>query len=766
MAEVRQSRVSQRSQENQSAAVSRGPTTAEKIRGLPWSVASNAANTVFVQFTYFGSVFVLFLDTLGLSKGQMGFLLSLLPFAGLIALFIAPAVARFGYKRTFVTFWGARKAVTALLLLTPWVASQFGSQVTLLFVGGIVAVFAILRSVAMTAYFPWTQEYVPDTVRGKYTATNNVFTALMGFLAVSAAGFALERITGLTGYMVLVGVGVLFGFIAVWLATFIPGGDPVGEEEAERREQRNLIGAVQDRDFRLYLAGVGLITLATVPLTSFLPLFMQDQVGLSSGNVVLLQTGTLVGGLLSSYLWGWAADRYGSKPVMLSGVYFTLLLPIFWMVMPRHHDWSLYIALSIALLQGIANMGWGIGSARLLYVSVVPSEKKSDYMALYFAWAGVAGGFSQLAGGQLLDLSQGIAGQVLVFPLDPYTPLFVGGLALPAISLAVLGRIGAGDTIGMGEFAGIFFKGNPFLAMSSLIRYHLRAKGEHATVLMTERLAETKSPLTVEELLESLSDPRFNVRFEAIVSIARMPPDPRLTEALIDVLHGSELALSVVAAWALGRIGDERALQPLRGGLDSEYRSIQAHCARALGALGDVDIIPLLSQRLVSESDRGLQMAYASALGGLGATETLDQLLSLLAVTENEGARMELALTLARMIGDEHHFVQLLRQVREDAGTGASLAMSALRKKVEESHTGADVATLIEECAAVLAREDLERGIALMQTVIDQLLPRARYDEVATLILRECAKRLGEFGAARIEYLLLALHTMDVGWQS
>ena len=38
--------------------------------------------------------------------------------------------------------------------------------------------------------------------------------------------------------------------------------------------------------------------------------------------------------------------------------------------------------------------------------------------------------------------------------------------------------------------------------------------------------------LTVEELLEGLRDPRFNVRFESIISIARMEPDLRLVEGL------------------------------------------------------------------------------------------------------------------------------------------------------------------------------------------------------------------------------------------
>ena len=44
------------------------PTDAEKRRRLPWSLAHGAANSVFSQLTFFGPIFVLFLDELGLSK--------------------------------------------------------------------------------------------------------------------------------------------------------------------------------------------------------------------------------------------------------------------------------------------------------------------------------------------------------------------------------------------------------------------------------------------------------------------------------------------------------------------------------------------------------------------------------------------------------------------------------------------------------------------------------------------------------------------------
>ena len=737
------------------------PTTVEKLQGLRWSIAANTANTVFVQYSFFGSIFVLFLNELGLSKSEMGFLLSLLPFAGLLSLILAPAVARFGYKRTYLTFWTARTVVTAFLLLTPWLAITYGRDVTLIYVSVIVAAFSILRAVGMTASMPWTQEYVPDTMRGKYTAANNIFTSLTGFVAVSAGGYLLSKVSGLPGFIALIAIGVLAGFVSVWFMSFVPGGAPMPKSQ---RRSRDLGAALRDRNFLVYLAGVGLLTLATVPLNSFVPLYMQEEIGLATSSVVYLQMGTLASAVLSSYAWGWAADRFGSKPVALWGLALRSLLPILWMAMPRSAPYSLYSAVTIAALMGIADMGWGIGSARLLYVRIVPPTKRTDYLALYNGWVGVVGGFSQLLGGRVLDLSQGIQGSILTVPLHPYVPLFASGLLLTISALVLMYRIRAGEPMGMGEFAGIFFRGNPFLAMSSMIRYHL-ARNEQATVLVTERLGQAKSPLAVDELLEALTDPRFNVRFEAIVSIARMPPDPRLTSALIGILQGSELALSAIAAWALGRMGDHRACEPLRQGLDSDFKSIQAHCARALGALNCQDAAPILLERLRTEDNIGLLMAFASALGNLAVSEATNDILGLLYRTENPGARLELALSLARIVGNEHIFINLARASREDPGTALAQALIGLRTRIEQSAGNPNASDLLDQCAGAFAHADLDAGAQALGALIPSL-PQERFDECAWTILMECARRLEQSGAEHLEYAILALHTMDAGWRA
>jgi HEAT repeat protein len=269
----------------------------------------------------------------------------------------------------------------------------------------------------------------------------------------------------------------------------------------------------------------------------------------------------------------------------------------------------------------------------------------------------------------------------------------------------------------------------------------------------------------VDELLETLKDPRFNVRFEAVISIARMPPDPRLTDALVEILHGTELALTVIAAWALGRIGDVNAIGPLRQGLDSDYRSVRAACARALGALGDLDVAPELLARLQRETDKGLQMAYASALGNLHYTAATETLLALLRDTQNEGARMELALTLARLIGDEHHFVQLVRSVRADPGTATAQALNSVKRRLERNlNENTDVLRLLVDCTESLARANLDKGGSLLSNLI-RALPTEQFSPPSLLILEECAARLDEYHAQHLEYLLLALHTMHAGWK-
>ena len=63
--------------------------------------------------------------------------------------------------------------------------------------------------------------------------------------------------------------------------------------------------------------------------------------------------------------------------------------------------------IAIACFGGAATTGWWIADQRLLYVEIVPPERRTEYLALYYAWIGLVGGCGPLIAGPVLDAAQG-----------------------------------------------------------------------------------------------------------------------------------------------------------------------------------------------------------------------------------------------------------------------------------------------------------------------------------------------------------------------
>jgi NNP family nitrate/nitrite transporter-like MFS transporter len=731
-------------------------TNLEKMRGLPWVVVMSTANSIFAVLTLFGSATVLFLNQLQFSNTQIGLTLGVLYITGVFSVFLIRFASRVGYKRIFQIFMSARAAVIILLLFAPYIWEEFGQEPVFWYILGIVGLFAMFRTIALTGWMPWAREYVPDAVRGKFTAISNIFTSFSGFLTVLAAGWVIGDGGELKNFMYLFAASLLFAGISVLASRKVPGGAIVPAEKMGRNV-KEILATLKDNAFLLYLIGTGLITLGTEPMNAFTPLFLSEEVGLSDGNTIYIQAAAMLGGIITSYLWGWAADRYGSKPVMMWGVLFRAVVPLLWFVIPREIGLSLPLALGISFFSGVARYGFRIGMSRMLFVNIVPEIKSGDYMAVFSTWDGITWALSQVTGGWILDMAQGISGQLWIFTVDSYVILFLLAFIIPLVSAWIMNRIKTSSEVSTGKFAAMFLHGNPIMAFNSMIRFH-RAKDERDIVNVTERLGQSHSPLNVEELLEALADPRFNVRFEAIVSIARTDPDPRLTHALCTVLERGEPALSVHAAWALGRIGDQSAIFSLRNGLDAPYRSIQAYSARALGTLQDVEMKPELLRRLGEEQDSGLKMAYTSALSKMGAVEAIPEMLALLANTEDYYLRMEIALALGRLVSEEGDFVRLLRSVRQDPGTAASQVLIEVDRKLDRSHESV-LHTKLEETIDAFARNDLDGGVArLAAFTLD--LDKEQFSQPITQILVGCAKNLKSGGIDRSGFLVLLLHTL------
>jgi MFS family permease len=420
----------------------------DKLRGSRWFVAQNSLNAVFCAFAFNSSIFVLFLNELGFDKSRIGFLLSLFPFCGLVSLVMAPTVAKLGYKRTAVIGYGSRKFVFALLLLSPWALKHYGADVTFWGIAGVLFMFAMLRAVAETGIYPWQQEFIPDHFRGKITAIVNILATLCNILTALLAGYIINRYVsyGMDRYLWPMAGAIVCGLAGAFCFCFIPGGKPQATQKIGMAYFREMIRSFSDKNYRLFLMGMAMVMLGIAGLT-FIPLFLNEQIGLPAGRVIYIDIGTLMGGLISSYLWGWASDRFGSKPVMMTGPCLAMLVPVFWFLIPRHGPYVFYFAMVIAFFSGLVMMSWTIGSMRYLYVNAIPRTEITTYMAVFYAWIGLIGGIGPFLIGPLLEACRNIHGRIGVLTIDPFTPLFGLLLVFFLTSLMILKRVRADGAI-------------------------------------------------------------------------------------------------------------------------------------------------------------------------------------------------------------------------------------------------------------------------------------------------------------------------------
>jgi len=731
----------------------------EKVRRLPWMITGDAATSIFVALTFNGPAFVLFLNELGLDKGRIGFLISLIPFCGIVAPFVAPLVERFGPKRTFITFWTIRKGVMALLLLTPAILLRLGVDSAFTWVASIILVFGLCRAIAETGYYPWLQELVPNAIRGKFSAINNTASTVAQMLAVAVASHIVGQGTGLGRFMLLIGAGSVIGLSSVFCYSLMPGGNPAKDGERLTDHVRGMRESLRDSNFIYFLASLGLVTLG-IAIASFIPLFMREQVGLSSANAVLLSIGTYAGSFLSSYIWGWSADRYGSKPVMQAGLFLYALLPILWIVIPRFSLWSTPAAFLIAILQGAAMMAWGIGWMRYLYVRAIPLSKRTSYTAVYYSWSQFVAGIGPLVIGALLDRFHSLDGSVLGLPIDAYMPLFGLSLALLVVALIAVSRLSADGPYSLWQFVGLFVRGKPLAALESLVQLR-RATGEEERIHAAQRMGDAHSLLNLQELLASLHDPSFSVRYQALLSLTNMPAQPAISDAMISLLEDASSDLRMEAAWALARMGNKRATPALRSALVEQNSLMQARSARALAVLGDREIIPLLMAGLEQEGDEPLRLAYASALGVLRVPEAVPALLKTLRAAPNDSTRAELAFALARILGNENDYIKRWQQFRDGSPAAAALA---LREAVPAPLQQGDMGELLTECSRRLERGEMDRACCILRTISARLALQAQ-DPALRVTLADCAACLAPDGETCHEYVLLMMHATGIVFQ-
>ena len=130
-------------------------------------------------------------------------------------------------------------------------------------------------------------------------------------------------------------------------------------------------------------------------------------------------------------------------------------------------------------------------------------------------------------------------------------------------------------------------KDDPGLVERWLIKLGLRKDRRTSRLFfeMADDLAKL-GPSAAGQLIRALRDRDRGVRIVAARALGELG-DPRAVEPLIAALKDEDEDVRWFAAEALGELGDVRAVAPLIAALKDEDEDMRGYAARALGELGD-----------------------------------------------------------------------------------------------------------------------------------------------------------------------------------
>jgi len=121
-------------------------------------------------------------------------------------------------------------------------------------------------------------------------------------------------------------------------------------------------------------------------------------------------------------------------------------------------------------------------------------------------------------------------------------------------------------------------------AIGRLLRDPRSSAMTKALLMVTGRIGVVADPATVRRLA---AHPDPEVRVEAVRVLGAAAPDPASAAVCLAAMDDPEWPVRALAAWAIGRVGDDRAIARLRRAMGDPAYWVRHHVAEAMGALGE-----------------------------------------------------------------------------------------------------------------------------------------------------------------------------------
>lgn len=387
-----------------------------------------------------GSPMVLYAKSLDASATTLGLIAGMLPILVILQIPAARFVDAAGYKKFVLSGWSVRTVFVALMAIVPFTGAFLSTSTRLGIVLVLLLGFNVSRGISSCGWLPWITSIIPATSRGKYLTREGSMVNLASFGAFWLAALVLGSDPQPWRFACLFLFSAICAAVSLLFLRAIPEEKRI--ETLEPSPRPRLSTMLADRPFRRLLEMNVSWALANGGVLTFLVAWLKTEIDWPEHHILMLSSVVFVGALANQLLLSRLLDRFGSRPILITGLVVMLMLLATWTAITCGllAPMTSLVALLMCVL-GIGGSMVNLANLRLAMLTV-PEIGRSHYFAVFSVVSSVSLGIAPMLWGVLIDATQGLSKMLSQrIELNSWSLLFGLMTLLFAIALVFSTRI-------------------------------------------------------------------------------------------------------------------------------------------------------------------------------------------------------------------------------------------------------------------------------------------------------------------------------------
>lgn len=482
-----------------------------------------------------------------------------------------------------------------------------------------IALASISTQFVGPIYNEWIGNLVPERSRGWYFSQRTLVSSTVGMVVGMGGALLLDQFRDTPreaqGFAFVFALAAVMGLLS-WI--FFQKMSDFKREHVEKASLKSVIDVVrepfQDKNFRQIMMFIGVFWIGAGFAGNLFSAYALESLEMPFTVLQLTSVTHTLGTILTVKIWGFLADRYGNKPILLLltlGVSFT---PIMWLSTSPELS-TTQNALILILGHVFPGIFWsGIGVTTMnLYLATSTPAKRANYLASALTVQAVFSFIAPMVGSLIMTTLRDPMGAV-----GAYKVIFVCAMVGRFASFLLLFRVQETGSATLGQTIKNLTTVSP--RGVAALRAMRKGSDDRTRETAIREVGRSRFNLATDELAEALGDPSPRVRREAAEALSRLGTADA-SAALTKFIEEQPDLVEEETLVALGFTPGPNNAAILTRFLKDPSPILRRAAAKALGRVNDPDSVEHLSEAARQAGDPDLRRAAIQALRIMGSDD-------------------------------------------------------------------------------------------------------------------------------------------------